>query len=190
MRVRTLICAFLAPLPRLSPPGTSFFSLGGEQVFPLLHARRQLSRGIAMPPVSSSTGRPAPAKNKSEGANKAGRKDEKGASSSQPELPRFMRIVDGGMTIAVHAKPGAKQSQIPAVSEQAEQLDIQINAPAREGAANEELCDFIADTLKLKKRDVTLQSGHKSREKVLLIQTTRSPAELLETLKQHSEEAS
>ena len=79
-------------------------------------------------------------------------------------LPPCVRAsADGGATLSVHAKPGSKLAAIVAV---ADVLEVAIDAPAREGEANAALSDFLAETLKVKKRQVTLRSGGKSREKV------------------------
>nr|CEL70307.1 TPA: ACR, YggU family COG1872 domain-containing protein [Neospora caninum Liverpool] len=191
MRVGTVVgTAFLATLPRSASPGLFFSLTGRQQGSVLFNQRPAFIRGTAMPKGNRPATSAAVQKKKPEAGNKHEKKDERNTTDSQSDLPRFLRIVDGGLTLAVHAKPGAKQSQIPSINEQAEQLDVQIDAPAREGAANEELCDFLADALKLKKREVSLQSGHKSREKVLFIQTARTPAEIVTALRQHSETTS
>ena len=46
---------------------------------------------------------------------------------------------------------------------------LKVHAPALEGRANDELCEFIADTLGLPRRAVTVSIGDKSRQKVLSI---------------------
>jgi len=51
-----------------------------------------------------------------------------------------------------------------------EAVDVTIDAPAREGEANAAILEYVAGILGLKKRDVTLAAGGKSREKVLLIE--------------------
>jgi uncharacterized protein (TIGR00251 family) len=48
-------------------------------------------------------------------------------------------------------------------------LKIKISAPALEGRANEALCEFLAEELKLPKRAVTLAHGGKSRQKLIRI---------------------
>lgn len=48
-------------------------------------------------------------------------------------------------------------------------LKVRVHAPALEGRANEELCAFIAKTLGLHPRSVTLAQGDKSRQKLLHI---------------------
>ncbi|OEH73594.1 family cog1872 domain-containing protein [Cyclospora cayetanensis] len=57
------------------------------------------------------------------------------------ELPRFMRTTaDGCVLLQIHATPGAKTSSIGD-----SELTVHIAAPPREGAANEELLEFVAD---------------------------------------------
>lgn len=48
-------------------------------------------------------------------------------------------------------------------------LKVKVHAPALEGRANDELCAFIADTLALPRRAVTVAQGEKSRQKLLHI---------------------
>ncbi len=49
-------------------------------------------------------------------------------------------------------------------------LKVKVHAPALEGRANEELCDFLAEALQLPRRTVTLFQGDKSRQKVVQIE--------------------
>lgn len=46
-------------------------------------------------------------------------------------------------------------------------LKVKIHAPALEGRANDELLDFLADTLGVPRRTITLLRGDKSRRKVV-----------------------
>ena len=95
-------------------------------------------------------------------------------------LPPCVRAsADGGATLSVHAKPGSKLAAIVAV---ADVLEVAIDAPAREGEANAALAEFIAETLRVKKRQVTLRSGGKSRDKVFHI-AELEPAELAARLR-------
>ena len=77
------------------------------------------------------------------------------------------RVSDRIVSITVHAKPGSKFSQV--VDCAGETLEVQINARAVEGAANAELVDFLSDLLNVKKRDVSIVSGDKSRHKVVQV---------------------
>jgi hypothetical protein len=48
-------------------------------------------------------------------------------------------------------------------------LKVKVHAPALEGRANEELCDFLAVQLGLPRRAVTVAHGGKSRQKLVHI---------------------
>ena len=50
-------------------------------------------------------------------------------------------------------------------------LKIRLHAPPVDGKANEALTHFIAERLKLAKRDVTVSRGHSSRQKILEVRT-------------------
>ncbi|CAM0144907.1 unnamed protein product [Urochloa decumbens] len=109
-----------------------------------------------------------------------------------PGCLRFMP--PSTVAISIHAKPGSKvatvtgrsaPSQIPSfhrclpaqtcarvdsaeIGDEA--VGVQIDAPARDGEANAALVDFISSVLGVKKREVSIGSGSKSREKVVLVQ--------------------
>ncbi|XP_044256958.1 UPF0235 protein C15orf40 homolog [Tribolium madens] len=70
--------------------------------------------------------------------------------------------------ISILAKPGAKQNAITSIN--SDGVGVQINAPPSEGEANTELVKYIASVLGLRKSDVTLNKGFKSRNKVLKIE--------------------
>jgi uncharacterized protein (TIGR00251 family) len=46
-------------------------------------------------------------------------------------------------------------------------LKVKVHAPALEGRANDELLDFLAATLGVPRREITLLRGDKSRQKVV-----------------------
>lgn len=69
--------------------------------------------------------------------------------------------------LAIKAIPNAPRNAVAGWLGEA--LKVKVHAPALEGRANEELCEFIADTLGLPKRAVTVAFGDKSRQKLLEI---------------------
>ncbi|KAJ3681533.1 hypothetical protein LUZ60_016022 [Juncus effusus] len=86
-------------------------------------------------------------------------------------VPGCLRLVPPSkVAISVHAKPGSKSASITDVGEEA--VGVQIDAPARDGEANSALIDFISSILGVKKRQVSIGSGSKSREKVVLVEDT------------------
>ncbi|KAJ3035810.1 hypothetical protein HDV00_003392 [Rhizophlyctis rosea] len=82
--------------------------------------------------------------------------------------------------LKVHVKPNAKVSQVTDIFE--DHIAVQLAAPAQDGEANAELIRFIAEVLKVKKYEVSLATGQKSREKVLKIESLR-PEDVRERLK-------
>uniref|UniRef100_A0A8C5VU95 Homer scaffold protein 2 n=1 Tax=Microcebus murinus TaxID=30608 RepID=A0A8C5VU95_MICMU len=91
----------------------------------------------------------------------------------------------GCVTIAIHAKPGSKQNAITDWT--AEALSVAIAAPPSEGEANAELCRYLSKVLELRKSDVVLDEGGKSREKVVKLLASTTPEEILEKLKKGSQ---
>ena len=89
---------------------------------------------------------------------------------------------DGDIFIAVHAKPGARQSCITDISDS--QVSIQIAAPAQEGEANSELLRALASIISVRKSSISIDHGHRSREKrVRLADCDKYVSIVLEILK-------
>ena len=65
----------------------------------------------------------------------------------------------------VHVQPRAKRSEL--AGRHGDALKIRLAAPPVDGAANEELVRFIAETLGLPRRAVRIASGLKGRDKVV-----------------------
>lgn len=73
----------------------------------------------------------------------------------------------GNIRILILAKPGAKQNGITDIG--VETCGVQIAAPPVEGEANAELVRFMSKVLQLRKSDVSLDRGSKSRHKTILV---------------------
>jgi len=67
--------------------------------------------------------------------------------------------------LKVHVTPRGSRNEITGWRD--DTLCVKITAPPVEGAANSAIIKFIADTLGIRKSQVTLVSGDKSREKTL-----------------------
>ncbi|WP_210534599.1 DUF167 domain-containing protein [Thermosulfurimonas marina] len=72
-------------------------------------------------------------------------------------------------------QPKARRTEL--AGSHGEALKIRVAAPALEGRANRALLEFLAQTLDLKKADLELLSGERSREKTVLIRGV-SPEEV------------
>lgn len=82
-------------------------------------------------------------------------------------MPDWLKPVAEGTIISLHVQPRASKNEI--VGERDGSLKVRLTSPPVEGAANKLCCEFIAKTCGLPKRDVSIQSGDKSRHKRLLI---------------------
>lgn len=93
--------------------------------------------------------------------------------SAPPAEALPFRAVDGGLRLAVRLTPRAGRSGLDGVVLDAEgrpALKLRLAAPPVEGAANKALIDYLAQSLHLRKADITLQSGQTSRHKILHLQ--------------------
>jgi uncharacterized protein len=70
-----------------------------------------------------------------------------------------------GVTIEVQVVPRARRSGVDGALGDA--LKVRVAAPPVEGAANEALIAFLATALRLRRRDIELLSGERSRHKRL-----------------------
>lgn len=68
----------------------------------------------------------------------------------------------------IHIKviPNAKKNE---VLEKDEKFRVYINAPAVDGKANKAIIKVLAEFLKIKKNDIKIIKGEKSREKIIQI---------------------
>lgn len=78
-----------------------------------------------------------------------------------------MNAPENSCTLAIKAVPNAPRNAV--VGWLGEALKVKVHAPALEGRANEELCEFLAEALGRPKRAVTLAHGDKSRQKLVRI---------------------
>ncbi|KAH9524678.1 hypothetical protein Btru_027518 [Bulinus truncatus] len=87
------------------------------------------------------------------------------ASSSTTQDRPIILNSDNSIGIKILAKPGAKQNGITGLT--SEGVGVQIAAPPVEGEANTELLKYFAKVLGVRKSDIELDKGSKSRCKVL-----------------------
>ncbi|KAK4393816.1 hypothetical protein Sango_1852400 [Sesamum angolense] len=99
------------------------------------------------------------------------------ADSNQPpsnsKYPACLRsIPPSSVAISIHAKPGSKLATITDMNDEA--LGVQIDAPAKDGEANAALLDYISSVIGVKKRQVSIGSGSKSRDKVVIVEESKA----------------
>ena len=78
-------------------------------------------------------------------------------------MPFLTRQGDGCPCLTVHVQPRASRTGLCGMYGDA--LKLAITAPPVEGKANKEVIAFLADLLKIPKRDITIISGAQSRTK-------------------------
>ncbi|XP_033334426.1 UPF0235 protein C15orf40 homolog isoform X1 [Megalopta genalis] len=88
---------------------------------------------------------------------------------------------DGNVTIKIQAKPGAKHNNITDISNDA--VGVAISAPPVEGEANTELVKYLASVLGMRKSDVSLDRGSRSRQKVVVVSGGTTVEKVMEKLK-------
>jgi uncharacterized protein len=71
-------------------------------------------------------------------------------------------------TLRFHIVPNAQIDKV--IGEHGDAIKIKLRAPAVEGKANAALRSFLAEELNISQRAVVLESGHKSRGKVIRIE--------------------
>ena len=73
-----------------------------------------------------------------------------------------------GLFLRVVVKPNSKKKELIA-ERNLNSISINLTGPAKEGKANTELVKRMAKLLKLSTSSIQIIKGHKSREKILLI---------------------
>jgi uncharacterized protein (TIGR00251 family) len=79
----------------------------------------------------------------------------------------------GGVRLRVRVQPRASRTEIAGVL--GEELRVRLQAPPVDGAANEALVRFLAETLGVPRSAVTIVSGLSSRSKSLAIEGIAPP---------------
>ncbi|KAM5178372.1 UPF0235 protein C15orf40 homolog [Callospermophilus lateralis] len=131
---------------------------------------------------ASSSGAEMPKKASATNKSKSQSKEEE-----RPLPPLGPVAVDpkGCVTISIHAKPGSKQNAVTDLTTEA--VNVAIAAPPSDGEANAELCRYLSKVLELRRSDVVLDKGGKSREKVVKLLASTTAEEILEKLKKEAE---
>lgn len=86
---------------------------------------------------------------------------------SPAHLPFYLKPASEGTIINVRVQPGARKTTWAGVHSQ--ELKLMVQAPPVEGAANQSCLSFLARWFGLKRSEVVLLKGGKSRSKVFLL---------------------
>lgn len=80
---------------------------------------------------------------------------------------------DGGLTLAILARPGAKADQVVGVEQG--RLKVKLKAPARDNLANEALIAFLSKLLGAPKSALEITAGHTARQKTIRVRSGITP---------------
>jgi uncharacterized protein len=80
---------------------------------------------------------------------------------------RTAATVESMATLRFHVALNAKIDSV--VGEHGAAIKIKLSAPAVDGKANAALSTFLSKELKIAERQIVLERGHKSREKIIRI---------------------
>ena len=81
----------------------------------------------------------------------------------------YLKASGSGCTITIEASPSASKTEVTGVNEWRGSLQIKIAAQPRDGAANEELIQFLSDQLSVPKSSIRLIKGEKSSQKMVYV---------------------
>ncbi len=77
-----------------------------------------------------------------------------------------------GAVLALHVQPKAARTEYVGVHGDA--LKFRVAAPPVDGAANEEICRYLAERFGLRKGDVMVQTGQASRHKRIMLKRVQA----------------
>ena len=95
----------------------------------------------------------------------------------------IQKRLDGSLILDVEISPNSETSRISGVNEWRKRLRIDISKPAVNGMANEELLRFIIQKFNIKSNQAELISGHKSKQKSIMVSGI-SDADILSVVNQ------
>ena len=95
----------------------------------------------------------------------------------------FYSIEDETVTLRLKAQPSASKNEWCELYGD-EAIKVRIKAPAVEGAANEELRNFIAKSFKLSKSDILFKTGQHSKFKIVTFPLTQTVKEWIIHIKE------
>lgn len=76
---------------------------------------------------------------------------------------------DGGTLLRVEASPGSARSGIDGVNPWRRAVRVKVRAEARNGKANDELIDVVAEALSIPRKGIDIVKGSRSHLKTVLV---------------------
>jgi uncharacterized protein (TIGR00251 family) len=79
------------------------------------------------------------------------------------DAPPWLSEIDAGVALTLRVVPRARRDEV--AGQHGDALKVRLCAPAVEGAANRSLVTFLARVLGVRRRQVHIDSGYRSRRK-------------------------
>lgn len=86
--------------------------------------------------------------------------------------PTWLRETAAGVLVLTRLQPGARRTAL--VGEHGPRLKIAVLAPPVQGRANEAVVQWLAERLEVRRQDIRITSGQRSRDKTLLVAGIRA----------------
>lgn len=93
----------------------------------------------------------------------------------------LLRPTEDGTLVNLRVRPNSRNKDFVSMFDDS-QIILNLQSPAREGKANKELIKKLARIMGISTADVIIVSGHKSRDKVILIKG-KMPQEIARILR-------
>ena len=106
--------------------------------------------------------KPSAKKSKSKGG-----KEPSAAPEVKSSIPKSIQPNGSGVKLVVSVKPNSKTNSVECVDDEA--VSLHIAAEPKDGKANSELLEYVAEVLGVHKRDVSVDKGSRSHGKLVLV---------------------
>lgn len=82
-------------------------------------------------------------------------------------IPKSIQSSTSGVRLVVCVKPNSRSNSVESVDDDV--VSLHIAAEAKDGKANAELVEYVAEVLSVHRRDVTVDKGSRSHDKLVLV---------------------
>ncbi|GJQ08228.1 hypothetical protein GpartN1_g19.t1 [Galdieria partita] len=87
--------------------------------------------------------------------------------TNNDRIPSYIQVKENQILLQVLVKPGSKRPGL--LQTTGEQVILHVGARPKQGEANEELIERLAQLLHLRKSDISIESGGKGKKKIVSI---------------------
>lgn len=91
----------------------------------------------------------------------------KPVAATTTTVPKSIQTSASGVRLVVCVKPNSRSNSVESVDDDA--VSLHIAAEAKDGKANAELVEYVAEVLSVHRRDVTVDKGSRSHDKLVLV---------------------